>query len=161
MDVTEPDTVVITSCGHPPAVLVPSDGSPRFVEARTGLPLGLDVGLGKYTTVVLPWVPGDRLLMYTDGLTEARNEAGEFFPLLELAPVLGTGTVEEALDRLLDELRDYVPGGRLDDDLAIVLLENSPVSAPVSDGAPEVAETVSDTKRQQISSEADLVGGPS
>ena len=80
VDVTEPDTVVITSCGHPPAVLVPRDGTPRYVEARTGLPLGLDVGLGEYTTVVLPWVPGDRLLMYTDGLTEARNDSGRVLP---------------------------------------------------------------------------------
>ena len=80
VDVTEPDTVVITSHGHPPAVLVPRDGVPRYVEARTGLPLGLDVGLGEYTTRSLPWEPGDRLLMYTDGLTEARDDAGEFFP---------------------------------------------------------------------------------
>ena len=161
VDVTEPDTVVITSCGHPPAVLVPRDGTPRYVEARTGLPLGLDVGLGEYTTVVLPWVPGDRLLMYTDGLTEARDDAGVFFPLLDRAPLLGEGTVEEALDRLLVELRAHVPGGALDDDLAIVLLEHSPVSAPVSDGGQEVAVTVSDTKLQQISSEAGLVGGRS
>jgi serine phosphatase RsbU (regulator of sigma subunit) len=159
VDVTEPNTVVLTSCGHPPAVLAPSEGLPRFVEARTGLPLGLDVGVGEYTTVVLPWVPGDRLLMYTDGLTEARNDAGEFFPLLDRAPILGEGTVDEALDRLLVELREHVPGGRLDDDLAIVLLENSPVTAPVPDGAHQVTETVSEPPRRQTSSGADLVGG--
>ena len=159
VDVTEPNTVVLTSCGHPPAVLAPSDGTPRYVEARTGLPLGLDVGDGQYTTLATRWMPGDRLLMYTDGLTEARNDAGEFFPLLDLASLLGEGTVDEALDRLLVELRKHLPGGRLDDDLAIVLLENNPVSAPASDRGAEAAEAVSDTPRQQLLSEADLVAG--
>jgi serine phosphatase RsbU (regulator of sigma subunit) len=64
------------------------------------------------------------LLLYTDGLTEARNRAGEFFPLLEHAEVLRSGTIEEALDALLDRVRGFVPGG-LGDDLAAVLLERA------------------------------------
>ena len=129
VDVTEPDTVVLTSCGHPPAILVPTVGPVRYVEAPTGLPLGLGVDLGDYTTVTVPWSPGDRLLMYTDGLAEARARDGEFLPLLEAAAVLRDGTPEEALEGLLAELGRHVPRGRLDDDLALVLLESSPVGS--------------------------------
>jgi sigma-B regulation protein RsbU (phosphoserine phosphatase) len=130
VDVTDPERVTLTSCGHPPAVLVPRVGPPRYVEARTGLPLGLGIDMVPYGTVTLPWSPGDRLLMYTDGLAEARDAEGEFLPLLDAASVLRDGTPEEALDGLLARLREHVPGGRLGDDLALVLLENTPVGSP-------------------------------
>jgi sigma-B regulation protein RsbU (phosphoserine phosphatase) len=132
VDVTEPDTVVLTSCGHAPAILVPRVGPPRYVEARTGLPLGLGLGRGGYSTVTLPWSPGDRLLMYTDGIAEARGEDGEFLQLLEAAAALRDGTPEEALEVLLARLREHVRSGRLDDDLALVLLESAPVRSDVS-----------------------------
>jgi phosphoserine phosphatase RsbU/P len=138
VDVTEPDTVVLTSCGHPPPILVPEVGPARYVESPTGLPLGLGVGGGEYVTATVPWSPGDRLLMYTDGLAEARDAEGEFLPLLEAATVLRGGTAEEGLEALLARLRQHVSGGRpLDDDLALVLLENSPVAVrEVSGGEP-------------------------
>lgn len=131
VDVTDPDTVVLTSCGHPPPLLVPRAGPARYAEARSGLPLGLGVEHGGHTTVSVPWSPGDRLLMYTDGLAEARDAHGEFLPLLEVADALRAGTAEAALDDLLARLRLHVPGGRLDDDLALVLLEHLPVTADV------------------------------
>ena len=134
VDVTDPETLTLTSCGHPPAVLVPKVGPPRYVEARTGLPLGLGIDMVPYSTVTLPWSPGDRLLMYTDGLAEARDEEGEFLPVLDAASVLRDGTPDEALDRLLDRRRGHVPGGRLGDDLALVLLENAPVRATAGEG---------------------------
>jgi serine phosphatase RsbU (regulator of sigma subunit) len=134
VDVTDPETLTLTSCGHPPAVLVPKAGPPRYVEARTGLPLGLGIDMVPYSTVTLPWSPGDRLLMYTDGLAEARDEEGEFLPVLDAASVLRDGTPDEALDGLLDRLRGHVPGGRLGDDLALVLLENTPVRSSTGEG---------------------------
>jgi serine phosphatase RsbU (regulator of sigma subunit) len=137
VDVTEPDAVVLTSCGHPAAILVPETGPARYLEAPVGLPLGLGVGGGDYVTATVPWSPGDRLLMYTDGLAEARDAEGEFLPLLDAAALLRGGTAEEGLDALLARLRQHVSGGRLDDDLALVLLENSPVAVrELSGGEP-------------------------
>ncbi len=66
--------------------------------------------------------PGDRLLLYTDGLAEARRD-GEFFPTAERAwGLLGHGTVGDGLASLESALVEWVRG-QLDDDIALVLME--------------------------------------
>jgi phosphoserine phosphatase RsbU/P len=122
VDLTDPDTISLVSCGHVPPLLVRRDGQAEFVEPPPGLPLGLGNASSHQT---LTWQPGDRLLLYTDGLSESRNADGAFLPLLDLAPVLHHGSVEVALDDLLSRVRSYVPGGALGDDLAVVLLEKT------------------------------------
>lgn len=121
VDASEPDRLVVVSCGHPPPVLVGPDGSVTQLDTVPCLPLGLGV---TYEAVTVPWTAGQRLLMYTDGLSEARNGEGEFLPLIPLAPLLGEGVGDAALDRLLEAVRAHVPGGRLNDDLAVLLLEH-------------------------------------
>jgi phosphoserine phosphatase RsbU/P len=120
VDVSEGEPTV-TSCGHPPALLIRADGSASFLEVFPGLPLGIG-HVSRPTT--LDWAPGDRLLLYTDGVSEARDEDGTFYPLLENAAKLRTDSLDEALDVLLGELQQHVAGGRLGDDLAVVMLEN-------------------------------------
>jgi phosphoserine phosphatase RsbU/P len=114
--------VTLVSCGHPQPLLIPADGAARLVNLPPCLPLGLG---GIYESVTVPWAPGDRLLMYTDGLSEARDAHDEFLPVLPLAPLLHASTVEAALDNLLGEVRRHVPDGRFTDDLAVLLLENA------------------------------------
>jgi hypothetical protein len=102
-----------------------AEGSPLDVpEGGTPLGLGLDRPAGRAATTA-PWPPGARLLLYTDGLVEARDPRGRFFPLLEHADVLGQGEPQHALDRLLDALTAHVRG-TFTDDLAVVLLERCP-----------------------------------
>lgn len=120
-DATAPDRLTLVSSGHPPPLHVRPDGSASLPEAPAGLPLGLGMS---YQDMVVPWGPGDRLLMYTDGLSEARDGRGQFLPLLPLAQLVATGSVDDALDELLDRVREHVPGAELSDDLAVVLLEN-------------------------------------
>jgi serine phosphatase RsbU (regulator of sigma subunit) len=104
------------------------------------VPAGLPLGIGDdFSETTVAWKPGDRLLLYTDGLSEARNADGEFLPLLEAAAPLGSGALEDALTRLLDDVRRHVPRGALGDDLAVVMLEHSP-AAPVSDKQPSRQE---------------------
>ena len=73
--------------------------------------------------------PGDRLLFFTDGLAEARRY-GEFFPTAERAQrLLGHGTVADGLKSLESALVEWVRG-RLDDDIALVLVEYQGVKPP-------------------------------
>ena len=83
VDASDPGEVVLVSCGHPPALLI-TDGRGVLATAPAGLPLGLG---GPYEELTVPWRAGDRLLMYTDGLSEARDARGEFLPVEELRPV--------------------------------------------------------------------------
>ncbi len=113
-------SVTLTSCGHPPAVLVTSRGKATYVDIPAGLPLGIG---DDFQQTTIAWQPGDRLLLYTDGFSEARDRKGAFLPLLDIAPQLAAGTPEHALDTLLDAVRGHVPRGHLGDDLAALLLE--------------------------------------
>jgi sigma-B regulation protein RsbU (phosphoserine phosphatase) len=126
VDLTDPDVITLACCGHPPPLLVRLDGTASFLESRPGLPLGLGATSEEDR---FPWSPGDRMLLYTDGLSEARDRDGQFLPLLQLAPTLAVGDLDDALDALLDSARSHVPAGALGDDLAVLLLENTAVPA--------------------------------
>jgi phosphoserine phosphatase RsbU/P len=121
VDVSRPGHVTIANCGHPPPVLLRPDGSAELCELPSGLPLGLGA---TRDSVTIDWKPGDRLLLYTDGLSEARDESGEFPALLELAASAASAPIQEAVDELLERVSARVPGGELVDDAAVLLLEN-------------------------------------
>jgi len=68
--------------------------------------------------------------MYTDGLSEARDVTGDFLPVSSLATQGRTGPVSHAVDEIVAAVAAYVPRGRLDDDLAVVLIEHRGVGSP-------------------------------
>jgi sigma-B regulation protein RsbU (phosphoserine phosphatase) len=120
-------TLTIVNCGHPAPLLL-RRGEVIPLEPPSGAP-----PLG-FMPVVRPRVerlePGDRLLLYTDGLAEARRD-GEFFPIAERAwRLLGHGTVGDGLASLESALIEWVRG-QLDDDIAVVLMEYT-ASEPAS-----------------------------
>jgi sigma-B regulation protein RsbU (phosphoserine phosphatase) len=61
--------------GHPEPVLLAADGTARYQAAPRGFLVGIEPGV-TYSTVTLRLRPGDTLLLYTDGLTEARISPG-------------------------------------------------------------------------------------
>ena len=124
-------TLTIVNCGHPAPLLLRRGQVITLEPPAPAPPLG-------FMPVARPRVerlePGDRLLLFTDGLDEARRD-GEFFPTADRAwRLLGHGTVGDGLASLETALVDWVHG-RLDDDIALVLLEyagpNGDVSVPL------------------------------
>ncbi len=111
----------LLSCGHPaPLLLGPS--RPRFVGPDEG---SLPLGLGHLTgaprlPLTIPFGPGDRVLFYTDGASEARNRAGEFFPLAECDALSGRADPGTVVERLGDAIARHV-GHAPDDDIALLL----------------------------------------
>jgi sigma-B regulation protein RsbU (phosphoserine phosphatase) len=127
VEVSGPGQLTLLNAGHPPPYLVRATGESEPVELPPALPLGLAIGsLADADEVTVHWRPGDRLLLYTDGLSEARDRSGRFLDLTSLADGLrDTVTVESALDDVLDHVAGHVPRGHLEDDLALLLLENT------------------------------------
>jgi phosphoserine phosphatase RsbU/P len=124
-DVWPDGRIDVVSCGHPSALVVGPEGQTVELLAATSPPLGLGV-TPTLTSSALP--PGWRLLLYTDGLTEARDGRGGFFEPRQIGAALAapsTAGVREDLgadlDRLLDAVRHHV-GGTPGDDLALLLL---------------------------------------
>jgi len=112
-------TLTIVNCGHPAPLLLRRGQVIPLEPAAPAPPLGF---MPEVKTRVERLEPGDRLLLFTDGLGEARRD-GEFFPTADRAwRLLGHGTVGDGLASLETALIDWVHG-RLEDDIALVLLE--------------------------------------
>ncbi|MER5468573.1 PP2C family protein-serine/threonine phosphatase [Streptomyces sp. NPDC002685] len=120
-----PGEVRLVNCGHPAPLR--SGRSVEFLEPKVPTtPLGLRPDPHQYRVRLQP---GDRLLLYTDGLTEGRDPDGIAFPLLgEAALALRAPLAEDALDTLHASLLRHT-GAPLADDLALVLCQ--PVEATV------------------------------
>lgn len=114
--------ITLLSCGHPPPLLIAHHAG-RFVEsAAPSLPLGLaSLGTVPREVITVPFAPDDQMLFYTDGVSEARNRAGEFYPLPDRALYAEATDPDSALDRLQEDVLLYV-GHALDDDAAMLLL---------------------------------------
>jgi serine phosphatase RsbU (regulator of sigma subunit) len=122
--IAEIDSNGLTSavcCGHPPAILF-TGGERRYLGAADSLPLGLGADPGTVTTQL---TPGDRLLLYTDGILEARDPQGRFIELEKVTEELAHGPLDTVLDRIHQTLRDAV-GSELADDLALLIAEYAP-----------------------------------
>lgn len=113
--------VEIINFGHEPPLVVGPSGV-RALPPGDGLPLGLaDLAEGtpKLTPQRVPLAAGETLLLVTDGVTEARDAAGAFFPL---AATLSRGPVTRDPPDLVRLVRDGTLrhcGGRLADDTTI------------------------------------------
>lgn len=101
------------SGGQPAAVLRAAGGSTRFVETSGPL-LGLGLG-GDFEQRESHLAPGDTLLLYTDGVTEARNAAG-FYGESRLLRTAGTGSrATEIVDAVLDDVLRFSDENPRDD----------------------------------------------
>ena len=127
-------SVEILNCGHPPPLLL-RDGTVTPVEGQEpGLALGL-ASLVQSTRAPLhiAFAPGDQMLLYTDGVSEARDRTGAFYPLSRCGSLLSAGDPEAALERLEDDVTRYV-GHALEDDAAMLLIR--PARTDALDGTP-------------------------
>ena len=117
-EVTDAGELTVVNCGHP-APLVARHGRVEELATAPTLPLGL----GAAPVPVRDQLEvGDRLLLYTDGIIEARDAQQQFVDLREVVATLAGGRLDEVLDRVLVALRRSV-GAALGDDLALVVAE--------------------------------------
>ncbi len=135
-----------TSAGHPAPVVVRNGTTLNDLPQTPGLPLGLGLGAhGEGEAVAeLSLEPGDRVLLYTDGVVEARSPEGEEFGVERLADLFvresASGLLaSEVLRRMVKAGLDF-QGGRLRDDATLLLLEWGGAPVTVTVGAQRSAE---------------------
>jgi serine phosphatase RsbU (regulator of sigma subunit) len=117
-DLNDDGTFTLVSCGHPAPLLVSAAGT-QEVTCPATVPLGLGV---EPLLISGTLTHGDRLLLYTDGLIEARDTRGGFVNRDEVTAPLATAPLDEVLDDILKEVRRRT-GGPLSDDLALLVAE--------------------------------------
>jgi phosphoserine phosphatase RsbU/P len=111
----------LVNAGHPAPLLIRAGVATVLRPPVRCPPLGMS---GECAVLTVELEPGDRLLMYTDGLGEARHHTdGSFFPLRRLAtPALSSGSLDEGLLGVQQAVRDWT-GGSLSDDVALLAVE--------------------------------------
>ncbi|HVX68717.1 MAG TPA: SpoIIE family protein phosphatase [Mycobacteriales bacterium] len=120
-DVADDGSYSVVSCGHPAPLLVTGGAI-----GELSVPYSLPLGLGATPVAAGGWLsPGDRLLLYTDGVIEARDPERRFVDLAWVAAPLASGDLQYALDDVLERLHRFA-GARLGDDVALVAAEFSP-----------------------------------
>ncbi|MEG3627057.1 PP2C family protein-serine/threonine phosphatase [Streptomyces poriticola] len=120
--------VVLINYGHPAPVLRRADGTLELVEPRAPAPpFGLTaLADAEPSSVRVPLSAGARLLFYTDGLSEARDPEGRFYPVVErVGDALAAPGLESALRLLRADVQAFSgrPGA---DDSALLLVEFAP-----------------------------------
>ena len=125
------DAQVLTyaSAGHPPPRLIRGN-TVRRLEDVSGLPLGLDQ-TSAYEQSSLELRPGDRLVLFTDGITESRNAAHSLFGEERLDAVLEASANSAAalLDRVTSSVRAFRKGRPADDDETCLIAVVNPIDA--------------------------------
>ncbi|MGW1803127.1 PP2C family protein-serine/threonine phosphatase, partial [Streptomyces sp. NPDC001984] len=111
----------VLNCGHPAPLLL-HGGEVREVEpSAPSPPINMAALLGDHYQVdTIPFGARDRLLLYTDGVSETRDRTGAFYPLAQRVHRWALVPSRQLLDRLHQDLLAYCHGTR-DDDLAALV----------------------------------------
>lgn len=111
----------MANAGHLPPVITGGDGRSRWVGRASGPPLGM-VPQAEFTCEVLKMAPCDTLLLYSDGIVEAKDKAGVQFEeerLLEAVSKAPRGATN-MLSHVLDAVEDFARGADQADDMTLV-----------------------------------------
>jgi len=111
------------NAGHCAPFLVASSGEIRTLET-TGMPLGL-VPNAEFAVERVKLFPGDKIIAYSDGLTDAENDRGETFEAILRKAVrdLGALSAQEIHDRLMADVLKFRGGDEMRDDVTLLVLE--------------------------------------
>jgi phosphoserine phosphatase RsbU/P len=112
------------NAGHLPPALLPRSGRARLTPELPGLPLGLMPGAA-YDPASLDLAPGDSIVLYTDGVTEALDEHGKFFEAERFLAGLSQGPRSDArglVEHLLAAVRAFVVEAPQSDDIGLLAL---------------------------------------
>ena len=115
--------LVYASAGHDAPALVPgATGAPRFLEVDGGPVLGL-IEVSQYRAQSITLTSGDTLVLYTDGVSEALDEKGDFFTtdrLLEHLAKTPPGSTADVARGVYDAVKSFAGPAPQSDDITVM-----------------------------------------
>jgi phosphoserine phosphatase RsbU/P len=127
LDITTGDVTYINA-GHNPPAVVTADGSASFLKLTANVPLGVMDDMN-YEEGKLHLEPGDTLVLYTDGVTEAMNRQKDFFTEARLLNVLsGTNrtSARGVVEKTMSAVHQFAAGANPADDITLLVLRTEP-----------------------------------
>jgi serine phosphatase RsbU (regulator of sigma subunit) len=122
----EEGTLTYSNAGHNPPIMVKSEETGKvFILARTGMPIGIEED-GSWERRTISFDSGDKLILYTDGITEAQNDVGDFFEeksLIECILNNISGTAFQLQNEILENVNLFTNGAPQFDDITLMILE--------------------------------------
>lgn len=115
------------SAGHPPLAFINQEKKVEWIRPRGHLIAPLP--FRGYRMVERNLQPGDRLVLYTDGMSECRNSDGEFYIAQRMAEALeeAPAGAKHCLDYLVDDMRLWCGSSSFEDDVAVVVIDYASV----------------------------------
>jgi len=120
-------TLEYCNAGHNLPVLFKKDGSVREIPEQHGTPLGLISGQN-YKSSQMIFEPGDKFVGFTDGISEASNEDGEFFEKREMNEFFNKSEIfeksaKETCSAVLSSVQEFSKGKQQEDDITILVFQ--------------------------------------
>jgi serine phosphatase RsbU (regulator of sigma subunit) len=128
---TRTGVVTYANAGHNPPIRLAGERAPVMLKSNGDMALGILEGLS-YETEELSLAPGETLLLYTDGVTEAFNDFQEAFGekrLFGSLSTLGRADVVTIIDALVTDVKTFTAGAPRSDDLTCLALCYRPAAA--------------------------------
>lgn len=114
--------IELASAGHPSPRIRRADGTVESLDGDNGLPLGILSG-EEFPSCRRRLEPGDTIVFYTDGITEARNERNDLFETHRLDAAIATSDRDatDVLDAVLEAVDEFADGRPADDDRTVLV----------------------------------------
>lgn len=123
------DGVATIAGQHEEFILIRQDGTVRRIDTiDLGFPIGLEEDIGDFlSSIDVPFLQGDMMVLYSDGVTEAESESGELYEMDRLiASALRHHhkTAPQAVDAIIADLRAHIGTQKVHDDITLVVLKH-------------------------------------
>lgn len=123
--ITQQGFLTVTHAGHPPLIVIPADGTDRVLFRKGGTFLGMP-NISPYVEESYQLQDGDKIIIYSDGITEWPNQDNRQFGLHRLIKTLikhRNLEIELILNNLLEEVHHFSQGHECDDDLTVMMFQ--------------------------------------
>ncbi|WP_414898610.1 PP2C family protein-serine/threonine phosphatase [Rhodovulum sp. YEN HP10] len=123
----------VCQAGHPHPIATPIDGGPPFPLGEGGFPVGLQEGVS-YEEFLVDLKQIHRVVFYTDGITECGGPNGELFGVERFQRLLheaASSPLDDVVPAVKQAMVDWHGSDEFDDDISIIVLENSKATSEV------------------------------